>query len=136
MSTKKEPQIEKGIEKSFSIKRDVLIVPPGARGSESIHPAHLEQPQKNKEVKRNDSESISIDITELVRRKKEEPSSSLSPKRINSSRFEKKRQHSLSQKKKGKERDNHQGGGTRKKYKHKLRKINTRKRHTHSRHRR
>jgi hypothetical protein len=75
MSTKKEPQIEKGIEQSVSPKRDVLVVPPGAKGVESIHPAHLveHQQQQQAEAKQDDRRGpMALDITGLVRRKKEE----------------------------------------------------------------
>jgi len=68
MSTKKEVKIEKGIEHSVSPKRDVLVVPPGARGAESIHPAHLAQP----EVTQDDRGPLALDITGLVRRKQDE----------------------------------------------------------------
>jgi len=68
MSTKKELKIEKGIKHSVSPKRDVLVVPPGARGAESIHPAHLAQP----EVTQDDRGPLALDITGLVRRKQDE----------------------------------------------------------------
>ena len=66
MSTKKELVIEKGIEHSVSPKRDVLVVPPGARGAESIHPAHLAQPEVTQD---DDRGPMALDITGLVLRK-------------------------------------------------------------------
>ena len=74
MSTKKELKIEKGIERSVSVKRDVLVVPPGARGTESIHPAHLAQPPppQQQAVNQDDRGPMTLDITGLVLRKKEE----------------------------------------------------------------
>ncbi len=74
MSTKKETKIEKGIERSVSVKRDVLVVPPGARGTESIHPAHLAQPPppQQQAVNQDDRGPMTLDITGLVLRKKEE----------------------------------------------------------------
>lgn len=73
MSTKKEPKIEKGIEHSVSPKRDTLVVPPGARGADSIHPAHLAQPPQQQAVNQDDRGGpIALDITGLIRRKKEE----------------------------------------------------------------
>jgi len=73
MSTNKEPKIEKGIEHSVSPKRGILVVPPGARGADSIHPAHLAQPQQQPEIKSDDRGGpIALDITGLVIRKKEE----------------------------------------------------------------
>lgn len=73
MSTKKEPKIEKGIEHSVSPKRGILVVPPGARGTESIHPAHLAQPPSQAQVVPDDRGGpIALDITGLIRRKKEE----------------------------------------------------------------
>jgi len=71
MSNKKEPRIDH----SVSPKRDILVVPPGARGADSIHPAHLVQPlqQQQPEAKQDDrGEPIALDITGLVTRKKEE----------------------------------------------------------------
>ena len=72
MSAKKELKIEKGIEHSVSPKRDVLVVPPGARGAESIHPAHLveHQPQQQAVI-HDDRGPMALDITGLVIRKKE-----------------------------------------------------------------
>ena len=74
MSTKKEPKIEKGIEHSVSPKRGILVVPPGARGTESIHPAHLAQPPSPQQqaVNQDDRGPMALDITGLVLRKKEE----------------------------------------------------------------
>ena len=73
MSTKKEPKIEKGIEHSVSVKRGILVVPPGARGTESIHPAHLVQAPQQPAVNQDDRGGpMALDITGLVRRKKEE----------------------------------------------------------------
>jgi len=66
MSTKKELVIDKGIEHSVSPKRDVLVVPPGARGAESIHPAHLAQPEVTQD---DDRGPMALDITGLVLRK-------------------------------------------------------------------
>lgn len=73
MSAKKEPKIEKGIKHSVSPKRDTLVVPPGARGADSIHPAHLVQPQQQQAVNQDDRGGpMALDITGLVIRKKEE----------------------------------------------------------------
>ena len=74
MSTKKEPKIEKGIEHSVSPKRGILVVPPGARGADSIHPAHLAQPPppQQQAVNQDDRGPMALDITGLVLRKKEE----------------------------------------------------------------
>jgi hypothetical protein len=56
------------ISHSVSPKRDMLVVPPGARGTESMHPAHVHEP----EVKVNPAEPEDIDISKLVKRKKDE----------------------------------------------------------------
>ena len=56
------------ISRSVSPKRDTLVVPPGARGAESMHPAHVHEP----EVKVNPAEPEDIDISKLVKRKKDE----------------------------------------------------------------
>ena len=74
MSAKKEPVIEKGIEHSVSPKRDTLVVPPGARGTKSIHPAHLVEPPppQQQAVNQDDRGPMTLDITGLVLRKKEE----------------------------------------------------------------
>ena len=64
MSNKKEPRIDH----SVSPKRDILVVPPGARGPESMHPAHVAQPQ----VVSDDSGVKALDITKLVKRKEDE----------------------------------------------------------------
>jgi hypothetical protein len=66
MSGNKEPRI-----RDYQ-KPDVLVVPPGARGPKSMHPAHLVQPQQQPKVNSDDRGPIALDITELVRRKKEE----------------------------------------------------------------
>ena len=220
MSNKKEPRIEH----SVSPKRDILVVPPGARGPESMHPAHVAQPPQQTQVVPDDSGVKALDITKLVKRKEDEKklkkklekrlqkqkekgdvagkakkpesplsssssissispvslspneilafeeeqrleanrpplgspksvsprlsplgrgtgvgararkkpssssSSSKSPKGRKSPKFEKIDARSLSPKVKGKEGTKRQGGGTRKKYKRKLRKINSKKR--------
>ena len=213
MSNKKEPRIEH----SVSPKRDILVVPPGARGPESMHPAHVAQPPQQTQVVPDDSGMKALDITKLVKRKEDEKklkkklekklqkqkekekgdvagkakkpesplsssssissispvslspneilafeeeqrleaksvsprlsplargtgvgararrksstsSSSKSPKGRKSPKFEKIDARSLSPKVKGKEGTKRQGGGTRKKYKRKLRKINSKKR--------
>jgi hypothetical protein len=72
MSAKKEPVIEKGIEHSVSPKRDTLVVPPGARGTKSIHPAHLVEPPQQQALNHDDRGPMALDITGLVIRKKEE----------------------------------------------------------------
>ena len=56
------------ISHSVSPKRDTLVVPPGARGAESMHPAHVHEP----EVKVNTTEPEDIDISKLIKRKKAE----------------------------------------------------------------
>ena len=56
------------ISHSVSPKRDTLVVPPGARGAESMHPAHVHEP----EVKVNPTEPEDIDISKLIIRKKDE----------------------------------------------------------------
>ena len=68
MSTKKEPRIEH----SVSPKRDILVVPPGARGPESMHPAHVAQPPSQAQVVPDDSGVKALDITKLVKRKEDE----------------------------------------------------------------
>jgi hypothetical protein len=68
MSNKKQEVIEKRIDHSVSPKRDILVVPPGARGPESMHPAHVAQPQ----VVPDDSGVKALDITKLVKRKEDE----------------------------------------------------------------
>lgn len=139
------------ISHSVSPKRDTLVVPPGARGAESMHPAHVHEP----EVKVNPTEPEDIDISELIKRKTDEKmrkkkkerralagkaknpssSSSKSPKgrKPLTPRFEKIKARSVSPKgkgkgKEGKEGKEHSGGGTRKKQKRKLRKTHGRKR--------
>ena len=225
MSNKKQEVIEKRIEHSVSPKRDILVVPPGARGPESMHPAHVAHPPSQAQVVPDDSGVKALDITKLVKRKEDEKklkkklekklqkqkekekgdvagkakkpesplsssssissispvslspneilafeeeqrleanlppigspksvsprlsplargtgvgararrksstsSSSKSPKGRKSPKFEKIDARSLSPKVKGKEGTKRQGGGTRKKYKRKLRKINSKKR--------
>ena len=54
------------ISHSVSPKRDTLVVPPGARGAESMHPAHVHEP----EVKVNPTEPEDIDISKLIEQKK------------------------------------------------------------------
>ena len=137
------------ISHSVSPKRDTLVVPPGARGAESMHPAHVHE----EEVKVNPTEPEDIDISKLIKRKKAEKilkkqqeqgalavkaknpssSSSKSPKgrKPLTPRFEKIKASSVSPKRKGKggkEGTKHEGGGTRKKSKRKLRKTHGRKR--------
>ncbi len=134
------------ISRSVSPKGDTLVVPPGARGAESMHPAHVHEP----EVKVNPAEPEDIDISKLIKRKKDEKnlkkrqepialagkaknpssSSSKSPKgrKPLTPRFEKIKARSVSPKGKGKEGKEHSGGGTRKKSKRKLRKTHGRKR--------
>jgi hypothetical protein len=56
------------ISHSVSPKRDMLVVPPGARGAESMHPAHVHEP----EVKVNPTEPEYIDISKLIEQKKDE----------------------------------------------------------------
>ena len=68
MSNKKEPRIEH----SVSPKRDILVVPPGARGPESMHPAHVAQPPQQTQVVPDDSGMKALDITKLVKRKEDE----------------------------------------------------------------
>lgn len=68
MSTKKEPRIEH----SVSPKRDILVVPPGARGPESMHPAHVAHPPSQAQVVPDDSGVKALDITKLVKRKEDE----------------------------------------------------------------
>jgi hypothetical protein len=68
MSNKKEPRIDH----SVSPKRDILVVPPGARGPESMHPAHVEQPPSQAQVVPDDSGVKALDITKLVKRKEDE----------------------------------------------------------------
>ena len=68
MSTKKEPRIEH----SVSPKRDILVVPPGARGPESMHPAHVAHPHSQAQVVPDDSGVKAFDITKLVKRKEDE----------------------------------------------------------------
>ena len=68
MSNKKEPRIEH----SVSPKRDILVVPPGARGPESMHPAHVAQPPSQAQVVPDDSGVKALDITKLVKRKEDE----------------------------------------------------------------
>ena len=68
MSTKKEPRIEH----SVSPKRDILVVPPGARGPESMHPAHVAHPHSQAQVVPDDSGVKALDITKLVKRKEDE----------------------------------------------------------------
>jgi hypothetical protein len=150
MSTVEKKEVV--ISRSVSPKRDTLVVPPGARGAESMHPAHVHEP----EVKVNPAEPADIDISKLIKRKKDEKnlkkrqerialagkaknpssSSSKSPKgrKPLTPRFEKIKARSVSPKGKGKgkgkgkEGKEHSGGGTRKKYKNKLRKTHGRKR--------
>jgi len=68
MSNKKEPRIDH----SVSPKRDILVVPPGARGPESMHPAHVAQPPSQAQVVPDDSGVKALDITKLVKRKEDE----------------------------------------------------------------
>jgi hypothetical protein len=68
MSTKKEPRIDH----SVSPKRDILVVPPGARGPESMHPAHVAHPPSQAQVVPDDSGVKALDITKLVKRKEDE----------------------------------------------------------------
>jgi hypothetical protein len=68
MSNKKEPRIDH----SVSPKRDILVVPPGARGPESMHPAHVAQPPSQAQVVPYDSGVKALDITKLVKRKEDE----------------------------------------------------------------
>ena len=68
MSNKKEPRIDH----SVSPKRDILVVPPGARGPESMHPAHVAQPPQQTQVVPDDSGVKALDITKLVKRKEDE----------------------------------------------------------------
>jgi len=68
MSNKKEPRIDH----SVSPKRDILVVPPGARGPESMHPAHVAQPPSQAQVGPDDSGVKALDITKLVKRKEDE----------------------------------------------------------------
>jgi hypothetical protein len=68
MSNKKEPRIDH----SVSPKRDILVVPPGARGPESMHPAHVAQPPSQTQVVPDDSGVKALDITKLVKRKEDE----------------------------------------------------------------
>ena len=68
MSNKKEPRIEH----SVSPKRDILVVPPGARGPESMHPAHVAHPPSQAQVVPDDSGVKALDITKLVKRKEDE----------------------------------------------------------------
>lgn len=70
MSTKKEPRIDH----SVSPKRDILVVPPGARGPESMHPAHVSQPPSQAQVVPDDSgvKVKALYITKLVKRKEDE----------------------------------------------------------------
>jgi hypothetical protein len=68
MSNKKEPRIDH----SVSPKRDILVVPPGARGPESMHPAHVAQPPSHAQVVPDDSGVKALDITKLVKRKEDE----------------------------------------------------------------
>ena len=142
------------VSQSVSPKRDTLVVPPGARGAESMHPAHVHVHEP--EVKVNPTEPEDIDISKLIKRKKaskmleKQPerralagkaknpssSSSKSPKgrKPLTPRFEKIKTTSVSPKgkgkegKEGKEGTKHEGGGTRKKQKRKLRKTHGRKR--------
>ena len=68
MSNKKEPRIDH----SVSPKRDILVVPPGARGLESMHPAHVAQPPSQAQVVPDDRGVKALDITKLVKRKEDE----------------------------------------------------------------
>ena len=72
MSNKKQEVIEKRIDHSVSPKRDILVVPPGARGPESMHPAHVAQPPSQAQVVPDDSGVKALDITKLVKRKEDE----------------------------------------------------------------
>jgi hypothetical protein len=54
---------KEGIDHSVSPKRDTLVVPPGARGAESMHPAHVHEPESSED------ESI-LNISKLIIRKK------------------------------------------------------------------
>lgn len=135
------------VSQSVSPKRDTLVVPPGARGTESMHPAHVHVHEP--EVKVNPTEPEDIDISKLIEQKKAakmlekqqerralavkaknpSSSSSKSPKgrKLLTPRFEKIKATSVSPKRKGKG-TKHEGGGTRKKSKRKLRKTHGRKR--------
>ena len=61
MSIKKIPGVEKGIERSISLKRDVVLMPR----------AHLLQPPHRPEVKPDDTVPMNLDITKLLIRKQE-----------------------------------------------------------------
>lgn len=61
MSIKKIPGVEKGIERSISLKRDVVLMPR----------EHLLQPPHRPEVKPDDTVPMNLDITKLLIRKQE-----------------------------------------------------------------
>lgn len=71
MSNKNQEVIEKGIDHSVSLQRGILVVPPGARGQESMHPAHVAQPPQQTQVVTDDRGVKTLDITGLIRRKEE-----------------------------------------------------------------